>query len=143
MSFVYDNEVKEKLGEEKYRALINAVEVKAILAQHVVRFYVSHQVGVINKGIMAELANALGPRIRGGHLMRMDHGAKADRVEMRKVRGIDMVRFPNPLPVASGSRNMTSKHTTGTFEYEQPRRWKDPERKCQLLIIEAPTHLPS
>jgi len=68
MSFVYDNEVKEKLGEEKYRALINAVEV-----------------GVINKGIMAELANALGPRIRGGHLMRMDHGAKADRVEMRKV----------------------------------------------------------
>ena len=37
MSFVYDNEVKEKLGEEKYRALINAVEVKAILAQHVVR----------------------------------------------------------------------------------------------------------
>ena len=83
MSFVYDNEVKEKLGEEKYRALINAVEVKAILAQHVV----SHQVGVINKGIMAELANALGPRIRGGHIMRMDHGANADRVEMRKVSG--------------------------------------------------------
>ena len=46
---------------------------------------VSHQVGVINKGIMAELANALGPRIRGGHIMRMDHGANADRVEMRKV----------------------------------------------------------
>jgi len=68
MSFVYDNEVKEKLGEEKYRALINAVEV-----------------GVINKGIMAEVANALGPRIRGGHIMRMDHGANADRVEMRKV----------------------------------------------------------
>ena len=41
--------------------------------------------GVINKGVMAELANALGPRIRGGHIMRMDHGANADRVEMRKV----------------------------------------------------------
>ena len=39
--------------------------------------------------------------------MRMDHGAKADRVEMRKVRGIDMVRFPNPLPVASGLGNLT------------------------------------
>ena len=29
MSFVYDNEVREKLGEESYRALINAVEVKS------------------------------------------------------------------------------------------------------------------
>ena len=29
MSFVYDTEVREKLGEERYSALINAVEVKA------------------------------------------------------------------------------------------------------------------
>ena len=29
MSFVYDTEVREKLGEERYRALINAVEVKS------------------------------------------------------------------------------------------------------------------
>ena len=28
MSFVNEDEVKEKLGEESYRALINAVEVK-------------------------------------------------------------------------------------------------------------------
>ena len=40
---------------------------------------------VINKDIMAELANALGPKIRGAHLMRMEDGAKADRVEMKKV----------------------------------------------------------
>ena len=31
MSFVYDNEVKRLLGEERYSALINAVEVKAII----------------------------------------------------------------------------------------------------------------
>ena len=41
--------------------------------------------GLINKGIMAEMANALGPKIRGAHLMRMEDGAKADRVEMKKV----------------------------------------------------------
>ena len=30
MSFVSDNEVKEKLGEESYWALLNAVEVKSV-----------------------------------------------------------------------------------------------------------------
>ena len=47
-----------------------------------------HQVGVINKGIMTELAKALGPRIRDAHNMRMKDGAKADQLEMQKVSGI-------------------------------------------------------
>ena len=44
--------------------------------------------GVINQGIMTELAKALGPRIRDAHNMRMKDGAKADQLEMRKVSGI-------------------------------------------------------
>ena len=43
---------------------------------------------MINKGIMTELAKALGPRIRDAHNMRMKDGAKADQLEMRKVSGI-------------------------------------------------------
>ena len=43
------------------------------------------QAGVINKGTMAELAKALGPRIRDAHNRRMGEGAKADQVEMMKV----------------------------------------------------------
>ena len=47
-----------------------------------------HQEGTINKGIMAEVAKALGPRIRNAHNTRMEDGAKADQLEMRKVSGI-------------------------------------------------------
>merc|ERR1712130_401630 len=68
MDFDDNLEVKEKLCEENYWALINAVEV-----------------GVINKQIMAELAKALGPRIRKAHEERMKTGAHNITVEMGKV----------------------------------------------------------
>ena len=44
--------------------------------------------GVINKQIMAELAKALGPKIRQAHEERMKTGAHNMTVEMGKVSGI-------------------------------------------------------
>ena len=86
MSFVIDDDVKLKLGEEWCRALMNAVEVKKrFLSKHLL---VSHQVGLIKEDIMGEIANALGPRIRDAHKRRMGEGAKADQFEIMKVSSI-------------------------------------------------------
>ena len=61
-------QVQERLGAEAYSALMNAVNI-----------------AVINKAVMLELAEALGPRIRGGHLRRMEAGDRCDRRELKEI----------------------------------------------------------
>jgi hypothetical protein len=68
MSYVYDQQVQEKLGSAAYDALMFAVETN-----------------VINKAVMGDLARGLGQRIGGGHLRRMEDRGRCDRRELKQV----------------------------------------------------------
>ena len=68
MSYIYDDQVKEKLGLPTYNALMNAVET-----------------AVINQNVMRDFAKALGPRIGGGHIHRMDARGRCDKRELKEI----------------------------------------------------------